>query len=93
MGVNSLVEIDTESGEILKKVMGTNGNAGMIDLNSKGGFVYALSSGSGVAGGNGTSSKVVVFDVQGGRGSVKEVQNFELKGEGIGGSIQGMGIF
>lgn len=68
--------------------MGNNGNAGMIDLNSKGGFVYALAPGV-----NGTSSRVAVFDVQGGRGGVREVQNFEVKGEGVGGSVQGMGVF
>lgn len=81
------MEVDTQTGDIVSNLVGTNGNAGMIDLNAKGGFVYALAPGT-----NGTTSKVAVFDVTGGRGSVKQVQNFELKGAGIGGSVQGMGI-
>jgi hypothetical protein len=64
VGVNRLVEVDVGSGEVVKILDSTNGNLGMIDLVSKGRFVYALSPGNGTM-----KAAVTVFDVSGGRGS------------------------
>ncbi|KAL5331234.1 hypothetical protein ACEPPN_000763 [Leptodophora sp. 'Broadleaf-Isolate-01'] len=75
VAVNHLVEIDPASGNIVKNLASTNGNPGLIDLASAGKFVYALSPGNATVGG-----AVTVFDVSGGKGTAKEVQNFGLTG-------------
>ncbi|KAL2065457.1 hypothetical protein VTL71DRAFT_3127 [Oculimacula yallundae] len=75
VAANHLVEIDTATGEIVKDLESTNGNPGLIDLVSKGKFVYALSPGNATVG-----AAVTVWDVAGGKGSAKEIQNFALKG-------------
>lgn len=63
----------------------------MIDLESdvEGKMVFALSPGSG------EGTRVVVFDVSGGRGNIREAQNFEVQlGEGLGvGSAQGIALY
>jgi len=64
VGVNHLVEIDTTSGKLIKELQLSNGNPGMIDLESAGNFIYALSPGNAT-----TKSAVTVFDVSGGKGS------------------------
>jgi hypothetical protein len=84
---NTLNEIDTATGAIVKSVNGTNGNLGMIDLANKGNFVYALAPGNASAG---VPVNVAVYDVSGGKGSVKELQNFMVKG--VSDSVQGMTI-
>lgn len=81
--VNHLVEIDFDTGALIQETNSTNGNPGMIDLVSVGRFIYALSPGNMT-----TKAAVAVFDVSGGRGSAKEVQNFVL--EGVADSAQGM---
>ena len=58
----------------------------MIDLEAKGNFIYALSPGNST-----TPAAVAVFDVSGGKGTAKLVQNFEV-GMGVGDSAQGMAI-
>ena len=63
VAVNHLVEVDPATGGIIKSLDSTNGNPGMIDLVSKGNFIYALSPGNAT-----TKSAVTVFDVSGGRG-------------------------
>ncbi|KAH7386163.1 hypothetical protein BKA64DRAFT_645742 [Cadophora sp. MPI-SDFR-AT-0126] len=75
VAVNHLVEIDPSSGSIVKNLVSTNGNPGLIDLVSAGRFVYALSPGNATVG-----AAVMVFDVSGGKGSAKEIQNFRLNG-------------
>ena len=80
------MEVDTTTGELVKELKSSNGNPGMIDLESKGNFVYALSPGNATV-----KAAVTVFDVSGGRGSAKEVQNFAV--EGVMDSAQGMAIF
>lgn len=82
VGVNHLVEIDPNDGSIVKQLELTNGNPGMIDLAAAGKFVYALSPANG--------TKVGVFDVSGGKGAVKEVQNFQVAAEGNSASSMGM---
>ncbi len=64
VAVNHLVEIDPASGSIVKNLVSTNGNPGLIDLVSAGKFVYALSPGNATVG-----AAVTVFDVSGGKGS------------------------
>lgn len=55
----------------------------MIDLVSKGNFVYALSPGNKT-----TKAAVTVFDVSGGQGTAKQIQNFNPTG--VEDSAQGM---
>jgi hypothetical protein len=83
VAVNHLVEIDTATGALIKETNLTNGNPGMIDLVSAGNFVYALSPGNATV-----KAAVTVFDVSGGQGSAKEIQNFNP--EGVSSSAQGM---
>lgn len=64
VGVNHLVEVDTTNGKLIKELQLSNGNPGMIDLESAGNFIYALSPGNAT-----TKSAVTVFDVSGGQGS------------------------
>lgn len=64
VAVNHLVEIDPANGNIVNNLQLTNGNPGMIDLVSKGRFVYTLSPGNATVG-----AAVTVFDIGGGRGS------------------------
>ena len=75
VGVNHLVEVDLQTGELVTDLQSQNGNPGMIDLQASGKMVYALAPGNGT-----TPAAVTVFDVGGGRGSAKEVQNFVVSG-------------
>ncbi|KAH0557184.1 hypothetical protein GP486_005026 [Trichoglossum hirsutum] len=72
VGANHLVEIDPADGKLLRDLDLDNQNPGMIDLAAAGNFVYALSPGDA-----NTKTKVVVFDVSAGKGSAKQVQNFQ----------------
>jgi len=81
--VNHLVEVDTTTGQLVKELLSGNGNPGMIDLVSAGNFLYALSPGNGKV-----KAAVTVFDVSGGRGTAKEIQNFSPAG--VPDSAQGM---
>ncbi|RFU34503.1 hypothetical protein B7463_g1867, partial [Scytalidium lignicola] len=83
VAVNHLVEVDTTSGALIKETNLTNGNPGMIDLVSAGNFIYALSPGNAT-----TKATVTVFDVSGGQGSARQIQNFIV--EGVPDSAQGM---
>lgn len=85
VAVNHLIEIDVTTGAIIKELALANGNPGMIDLEAAGKFIYALSPGSANA-----TSKVAVFDVSGGKGNAKAIQNFGLKG--VGPRAQGMAV-
>ena len=85
VAVNHLVEMDIGNMDVVTDLNLTNGNPGMIDLEAAGDFVYALSPGNA-----NVSSAVVVFDVSGGRGSVRQVQNFNPKG--VGKNAQGMAV-
>ncbi|NJR31280.1 hypothetical protein HC762_00590 [bacterium] len=75
VGVNHLVEIDPASGEKLLDLQSQNGNPGMIDLQASGNMIYALAPGNGT-----TPAAVTVFDISGGKGQAKEVQNFVVDG-------------
>lgn len=85
---NTLNEIDVTTGSIVTSLNGTNGNLGMIDLATKGNFVYALAPGNKTAG---VPATIAVYDVSGGKGSAKEVQNFAP--QGVSDSAQGMTLF
>jgi len=80
---NHLVEVDVGSGKLIKELNLTNGNPGMIDLVSAGTFLYALSPGNAT-----TKAAVTVFDVSGGQGTAKQIQNFYPAG--VTDSAQGM---
>lgn len=103
VAVNHLVEVDTMSGQLIREFNLTNGNPGMIDLESAGTFIYALSPGNAT-----TKPAVTVFDVSGGQGSkltfalvselsltvlaaAQQIQNFSPAG--VTDSAQGMAIF
>jgi len=86
VGVNHLVEVDLVSGAVVKELNSTNGNPGMIDLETAGPGIFALSPGNGS-----TPAAVTVFDISGGRGSAKEVQNFAVAGADK--NAQGMALF
>ena len=86
VAVNHLVEVDLDSGAVVKELNSTNGNPGMIDLQTVGHNVFALSPGNGT-----TPAAVSVFDISGGRGSAKEVQNFAVQGADK--NAQGMALF
>ncbi|KAI9806978.1 MAG: hypothetical protein M1833_002636 [Piccolia ochrophora] len=72
VAVNSLHEFDPLTGELVAAIPDVgNGNPGMLDLATAGGFVYALAPGNSSAPG-----AVAVFDVGRGRGKAVAVQNF-----------------
>ena len=85
VAVNHLVEVNLETGAIIKELNLTNGNPGMIDLEAAGNFIYALSPGNATVKG-----AVTVFDVSGGQGNVKEIQNF--KPTDVSSNAQGMAV-
>jgi hypothetical protein len=73
--VSHLVELDLTTGAIVSDVDSGNNGQGMIDLMAAGQRIYALSPGNGTVNG-----AVTVFDISGGRGSVKSIQNLEIPG-------------
>jgi len=75
VGVNRLVEMDLETGAVVGEVNSRNGNPGMLDLQASGVMLYAMAPGNGS-----TAASVAVFDVSGGRGTGREVQNFGVQG-------------
>lgn len=83
VAVNRLVEVDPASGAIIHELNSTNGNLGMTDLVAAGRFVYALSPGKDST----AKAKVTVFDLGRGKGTAKEIQNFDA---GAGSAAQGM---
>jgi len=87
VAVNRLVEIDPATGAIVKQYEPQDGNLGMIDLDGMGGFVYALAPGNSSAG---RAASVGVWDVSGGKGMAKQVQNFFPKG--VSDMVQGMAV-
>jgi hypothetical protein len=85
VAANHLVEMDLTTGEIIKETLLTTTNPGLIDIIASGNFMYALSPGSA-----NISSAVAVFDVSGGKGTAKQIQNFNPKGVAI--TAQGMAV-
>lgn len=84
-GVNRIVEIDTMTGAIVSQLALTNGNKGMFDIAASGNYLYALSP-------TASATYVVVMDISGGRGMIKEAQNFEVVGLGIG-TVMGLQVY
>jgi hypothetical protein len=73
--VSHIVEMDLTTGAIISDVDAGNNGQGMIDLTNAGGHVIALSPGNGTVDG-----AVTVFDVSGGAGTVKSLQNLVMPG-------------
>ena len=73
--VSQLTEIDLTTGAIVSEVPCGNNGQGMIDMRAVGDRIYALSPGNGTL-----PAAVTVFDVSGGRGSAKSIQNFPVAG-------------
>ncbi|KAL0634772.1 hypothetical protein Q9L58_006289 [Maublancomyces gigas] len=84
-GVNRIVEVDGTTGAIVAQVGLTNGNKGMFDIAASGNFLYALSP-------TANSTHIVVMDISGGKGSIKEAQNFEVVGLGLG-TVMGLQVY
>lgn len=84
--MNRLLEMNTTTGAVIRDQNLTNGNPGMIDIEAAGSFVYALSPGNA-----NVTSAVAVFDVSGGPGKAKAIQNFNPTG--VTSSAQGMVAF
>ena len=84
VGANHLVEMDTCTGQIIKEYQLTTPNQGMIDLQAAGQFIYALSPSANV------STAIQVFDVSGGKGMAKQIQNFLPTGANA--TVQGMAV-
>lgn len=80
---NRLIEANLATGAIVSETVPPNDNPGMIDLAVAGNHVYALSPGN--------LASVVVFDISGGPGTAKAVQNFAVNGADK--SAQGMAFF
>ena len=85
VAVNHLIEMDVETGALVEQTDLTTTNPGMIDLESSGDFVYALSPGNA-----NVTSAVAVFDVSGGKRTAKQIQNFNPKGVDL--KAQGMAV-
>ncbi|MCJ1259815.1 hypothetical protein MMC24_007654 [Lignoscripta atroalba] len=85
VAANHLVEIDLGTGAIINVLDLNNGNPGMIDLQAAGQFIYALSPGNATV-----PSAVTVFDVSGGQGSAKQIQNFNPVG--VSANAMGMAV-
>ena len=85
VAVNHLVEMDLTTGAIIKKTNLDTTNPGLIDVKAAGDFMYALSPGNA-----NVTSAVAVFDLSGGKGTAKQIQNFNPKG--VTDSAQGMAV-
>jgi hypothetical protein len=73
--LSQLTEIDLSTGAIVAEVKDGNDNQGMTDMRAVGGRIYALSPGNGTL-----PAAVTVFDISGGRGTAKLIQNFPVVG-------------
>jgi len=84
--VSHLVEVDLTNGAIVSVTGSQNEGQGMLDMVAAGDKIYALSPGNGSV-----PAAVTVFDVSGGRGSAKAVQNFVVAGADK--NAQGMAVY
>jgi hypothetical protein len=84
---NRLVEIDLNTGDIIQIYSLTTPQSGMIDLEASGKNIFALAPTNKA----GQTSAVAVFDVSGGKGKAKQIQNFLLSG--IKSTVQGMAVY
>jgi hypothetical protein len=85
--LSQLTEIDLTTGAIVSEVSDGNGGQGMIDMRAVGGRIYALSPGNGTV-----PAAVTVFDISGGSGTAKSIQNFPVKGAGDQ-NAEGLAVF
>ena len=84
--LNRLTEIDPQNGNVIQEQNVNNANPGNTELATAGNYLYTLSPGLG----NGTAT-VAAFDISGGRGTAKPIQNFQV-GNGVGIAAVGLGI-
>lgn len=88
VAVNRVVEMSLDDASIIKELdLSANGDPGLIDLRAAGDFIYALSPGNGT-----TNAAITVLDVSGGKGSMKQIQHFDLGRMGAGRTSQGMAV-
>lgn len=86
VGVSHVVEMSVaDAGVVVAYDLEPNGDPGLVDLEAAGGFVYALSPGTGSM-----PAAVTVLDVSGGKGRARLVQHFEVGAMGVGRNAQGM---
>lgn len=85
-GVNRIVAVDPQTGAIAGQTTLANGNRGMFDIVASGAFLYALAP-------TANSTHVVVMGIAAaGSGGVKELQNFEVVGLGVG-TVMGLEVY
>ena len=82
--VSRLIEISEDGSKIMSMLDLENGDPGLIDLQTAGRFVYALSPGNGT-----TSAAITVVDSFKGR----QIQHFKLDKLGAGKLSQGLAVF
>ena len=86
-GTSSLSEVDLQTGTLVKQ---ESGDIAMIDIRAAGNYLYALSVGN-VTDPAVAPPAVAVFDVSGGRGTAKQIQNFAPQGATA--RAQGMAVY
>lgn len=85
-GVNRIVAVNAQTGAIAAQTPLANGNRGMFDIVASGAFLYALAP-------TANTTHVVVMDIGAvGSGAVRELQNFEVVGLGIG-TVMGLEVY
>ena len=84
--VPQLTEVDLSTGVILKELPIDSDGQGLIDLKAVGTKVYALSPGSGIR-----PAALLVFDISGGPGTVRQIQKFIV--DKTTQDLEGIGIF
>lgn len=84
-GQNHVVEVDVNTGAVITDLHSTNGNRAMFDEAVGADFLYALSP-------TVNKTMIAVFDLSGGRGTIKEVQNFEVAGLTSPGTSMGLAV-
>lgn len=86
-GVNRIVAVNPQTGAITATTPLANGNRGMFDIVASGAFLYALAP-------TANATHVVVMDIAaaGSTGGVKELQNFEVVGLGVG-TVMGLEVY
>ena len=70
-GTNQIAEYDTSAGSLITAVRPPNSNSGMNDVIAVGKWLYVLSPNK-----DGNATGITVFDVSGGKGSIKQIQAF-----------------
>ncbi|KAL8365545.1 hypothetical protein RB595_004388 [Gaeumannomyces hyphopodioides] len=84
VGTNRLVEMSVKDAKVMGQIdLSANGDPGLIDLQSAGNFVYALSPGNGT-----TQAAITVVDAT----AKKQVQHLQLQAMGVGKNSMGLAL-